>query len=89
MVQAAGRLACPDKRFASWAKSVGVEHGALKPDEKQELVDRVDATSVLLYGLTETELETVFSTFHEGWDWKPDHARVLAEYRRLKTKHKL
>jgi hypothetical protein len=89
MVQAAGRLACPDKRFASWAKSVGVEHGALKPDEKQELVDRVDATSVLLYGLTETELETVFSTFHEGWDWKPGHARVLAEYRRLKTKHKL
>lgn len=89
LVSAAGRLACPDKRFAGWAKSIGVEHGALKPEEKQELVDRVDATSALLYGLTETELETVFSTFHEGWDWKPDHARVLAEYRRLKTKHKL
>lgn len=89
MVDAAGRLACPDKRFAGWAKSIGVEHGALKPEEKQELIDRVDATSALLYGLTETELETVFSTFHEGWDWKPDHARVLAEYRRLKTKHKL
>ena len=89
MVQAAGRLACPDKRFAGWAKSVGVEHGALKPDQKQEFIDRVDATSALLYGLTETELETVFSTFHEGWDWKPDHTRVLAEYRRLKTKHKL
>lgn len=89
MVAAAGRLACPDKRFAGWAKSIGVEHGALKPEEKQELIDRVDATSALLYGLTETELETVFSTFHEGWDWKPDHARVLTEYRRLKTKHKL
>lgn len=89
MVAAAGRLACTDKRFAGWAKSIGVEHGALKPEEKQEVVDRVDATSALLYGLTETELETVFSTFHEGWDWKPEHARVLAEYRRLKTKHKL
>ncbi len=89
MVAAAGRLACPDKRFAGWAKSIGVEHGALKPEEKQELVDRVDATSALLYGLTETELETVFCTFHEGWDWKPDHARVLAEYRRLKAKHSL
>ena len=89
MASAAGRLACPDKRFAQWAKSVGVEHGPLKPEEKQELVDRVDAVAALLYGLSEQELETVFSTFHEGWDWKPDHARVLAEYRRLKTKHKL
>ena len=89
MVESAGRLACPDKRFAQWAKSVGVEHGPLKPQEKQALVDRVDAMAALLYGLSEQELETVFETFHEGWDWKPDHARVLAEYRRLKTKHKI
>lgn len=89
MVSAAGRLACPDKRFAGWAKSIGVEHGPLKPEEKRELIDRVDATSAILYGLTETELKTVFSTFHEGWDWAPEHERVLAEYRRLKAKHKL
>ena len=89
LVASAGRLACPDKRFAKWAKSVGVEHGPLKPEEKQELVDRVDAVVALLYGLSEQELETVFETFHEGWDWKLDHARVLAEYRRLKTKHKI
>lgn len=89
LVSASGRLACPDKRFAQWAKAVGVECGPLKPEEKQELVDRVDATAALLYGLSEQELETVFETFHEGWDWKPDHARVLAEYRRLKSKHNL
>jgi hypothetical protein len=85
----AGRLSCLDERFSSWAGAVGVKHGPLKPEEKQELVDRVDASAALLYGLSEHELETVFATFHEGWDWKPDHARVLAEYRRLKTKHKL
>jgi hypothetical protein len=89
LVLTAGRLACPDKRFAKWAKAVGVEHGPLKPDEKQGLVDRVDAVAALLYGLSEQELETVFETFHEGWDWKPDHARVLAEYHRLKAKHNL
>lgn len=89
LVATSGRLACPDKRFAKWAKAVGVEYGPLKPEEKQELVDRVDAVAALLYGLSEQELETVFETFHEGWDWKPDHARVLAEYRRLKTKHSL
>jgi hypothetical protein len=89
LVASAGRLASPDKRFAKWAKAVGVEHGPLKPEEKQQLIDRVDAAVALLYGLSEQELETVFETFHEGWDWKPDHARVLAEYRRLKTKHKI
>jgi hypothetical protein len=89
MVKTAGRLACPDKRFSKWAKSVGVDHGPLKLDEKQELIDRVDAVAALLYDLSEQELETVFETFHDGWDWKPDHARVLAEYRRLKTKHKI
>ncbi len=89
LVAAAGRLASPDKRFAKWAKPVGVDCGPLKPEEKQELVDRVDAVAALLYGLSEQELETVFETFHEGWDWKPDHARVLSEYRRLKTKLKI
>jgi hypothetical protein len=89
LVAASGRLACPDKRFAKWAKAVGVECGPLKPEEKQELVVRVDASAALLYGLSEQELETVFETFHEGWDWKHDHARVLAEYRRLKAKHSL
>ena len=89
LVASAGRLACPDKRFAKWAKSVEVEHGPLKPEEKQGLVDRVDAVAALLYGLSEQELETVFETFHEGWDWKPSYTRVLAEYRRLKTKHKI
>ena len=89
LVTTAGRLACPDKRFAKWAKSIGVEYGPLEQEEKQELVDRVDAVAALLYGLSEQELETVFETFHEGWDWKPDHTRVLAEYRRLKTKYKI
>lgn len=89
LVAAAGRLACPDKRFAKWAKSVGVEYGLLKPEEKQELVDQVDAVVALLYDLSEQELETVFETFHEGWDWKPDHARVLAKYRLLKRKYSI
>ena len=52
-------------------------------------MDYVDATCALLYGLNEAELETVFDTFHEGWDWKPDHERVLAKYNALKKKHNI
>lgn len=89
MVAAAGRLASPDERFSRWAKSIGVESGPLKAEDKQDLIDQVDAVAAILYGLSEQELETVFETFHEGWDWKPDHARVLAKYRLHKRKYSI
>ena len=89
LINSAGRLACQDERFSKWAKVVGVNCGPLDPEEKQKLVDVLEAACALLYGLNEAELQTVFETFHEGWDWKPDHARVLAEYTALKKKHKL
>lgn len=89
LVNSAGRLACLDDRFSNWAKAVGVKYGPLKTEEKQVLTDRVDALVALLYELSEEQLETIYKTFHEGWDWAPEYERVLAEYRRLKTKHKL
>ena len=89
MVTAAGRLACIDNRFSGWAKSINSSCGPLETNLKNELIDQVDAVSALLYGLSEQELETVFETFHEGWDWKPGHARVLAKYRLLKGKYNM
>jgi len=89
MVTAAGRLACIDNRFSGWAKSINSSCGPLETNLKNELIDQVDAVSALLYGLSEQELETVFETFHEGWDWKPAHARVLAKYRLLKGKYNM
>jgi len=37
VIELAGRLACPDDRFADWAKEVGVECGPLADDEKQDM----------------------------------------------------
>ena len=42
-VALAGRLACPDKRFATWANAVGVDHGPLQDGEKQDMVAELDA----------------------------------------------
>ena len=39
-VELAGRLACPDRRFASWAKSSGVECGPLAVDEQEDMIHR-------------------------------------------------
>ena len=75
VVELAGRLACPDDRFADWAKDVGVECGPLEEDEKQDMIHELDAVVAHLYGLTQDHLSHIFETFHEGWDY---HARLDA-----------
>src|SRR5207253_8689156 len=47
----AGQLASPDKRFAKWAKAVGVQCGNVKDDEKQDMIHELDAVVAHLYGL--------------------------------------
>ena len=69
-VKLAGRLACPDKRFANWAKAVGVECGPLAADEKEDMIHELDAVVAHLYGLSELQLVHIFETFHEGWDYQ-------------------
>jgi hypothetical protein len=69
VVALAGRLASPDERFASWAKAVGVKHGPMPEDEKQDMIAELDAVVARLYGLSEAQLVHVFETFHEGWDY--------------------
>jgi hypothetical protein len=69
-VELAGRLASPDKRFADWAKAVGVTCGKLPEDEKQDMIAELDAVAARLYGLSEVQLVHIFETFHEGWDYE-------------------
>ena len=75
VIQLAGRLACPDERFAEWAKEIGVKHGPLDADEKQEMIHELDAVVAHLYGLKQKQLVHIFETFHVGWDY---HARLKA-----------
>jgi hypothetical protein len=65
VVALAGRLACPDDRFATWAKAVGVVHVPLKPEEKQKMIEELDSVVARLYGLTRDQLAHIFDTFHE------------------------
>jgi hypothetical protein len=81
VVALAGRLACPDKRFAKWAKAVGVEYGNLDADEKDDMIAELDAVVAHLYRLSESHLTHIFETFHEGWDYQPRLKAVLAHYK--------
>jgi hypothetical protein len=81
----AGRLAAVDERFVGWAAEVGVPVGSVSNDaEKQDLIAELDAAVALLYSLEESDLEVIYSTFHEGKDYSARHAAVLEHYRRLR-----
>lgn len=81
VVALAGRLACPDERFRSWAAAGGVECGPLEAGEKNDMIHELDAVVAHLYGLTEAQLVHVFETFHEGWDCRDRLGAVLGHFR--------
>jgi hypothetical protein len=81
-VALAGRLACPDKRFAKWAKAVGVECGKLDASDKDDMISELDAVVANLYGLSEPQLVHVFETFHEGWDYRTRLKAVLKHFKK-------
>ena len=81
VVELAGRLACPDDRFANWAEEVGVECGLLQEDEKEDKICELDAVVAHLYMLTERQLVHIFETFHEGWDYGERLESVRRHYR--------
>src|SRR4029077_6962582 len=68
VIDLAGRLACPDKRYREWADAVGVEYGKLEEDEMQERIHELDAVVAHLYGLSDKQLTHIFLTFHQGWN---------------------
>ncbi len=88
-VALAGRLACPDERFADWAKAVGVPDGPLPPAEKQAMIEELDAVVAHLYGLSPDQLIHIFDTFHEWPDdaqqrpWNDRRDRTVAILRGL------
>jgi hypothetical protein len=82
LVEASGRLAAVDDRYADWAADVGVSVGSVKSQsDKDDLIAELDAIVGLLYGLTEDQVEHVFSTFHRGWDYGSRLDAVLKHYR--------
>jgi len=86
VIQLAGRLACPDERFADWAKEVGVKHGPLDADEKQEMIHELDAVVAHLYGLKQKHLVHIFETFHVGWDYRARLEATLKHFRKWRKR---
>ncbi|MCL4286070.1 MAG: hypothetical protein KJ006_00300, partial [Thermoleophilia bacterium] len=80
VVGIAGRLACPDDRFAGWAEAVGVDADPVEPEQKDDLIAELDAAVARLYGLDRDDVKHILETFHEGWDYAERLERVLAHF---------
>jgi hypothetical protein len=80
VIELSGRLAASDNRLSNWAQSVGVECGPLDEDEKQDKIYELDAVVAHLYGLSQEDVEVIFETFHDGWDYKERLNTVLDYY---------
>jgi hypothetical protein len=84
IIEISGRLAAVDARYTHWAKEVGVEVGSVENEsEKAALIAELDALVAHLYGLSRSQLEHIFKTFHRGWDYSSRLAEVLAFYENL------
>jgi hypothetical protein len=83
VIAIAGRLAAVDDRYASWAAKVGVPVGSVTDEAtKNDLITELDALVAHLYGLSRSDVEHIFATFHRGWDYGPRQAAVLSHYDR-------
>jgi hypothetical protein len=85
-VSLAGQLASLDKRFAKWAKAVGVHCRKPKDDEKNDMIHELDAVIAHLYGLTEPQLRHIFETFHEGWEYEERLEATLVHFKKWQTR---
>jgi hypothetical protein len=83
VIELAGQLACPDQRFADWAKELGVNCGPLEKDEKQDMIDKLDAVVAHLYGLSKEQLMHIFETFHVGWNYHSKLEATLKHYQNI------
>lgn len=80
VVNLSARLAAVDKRYATWAKSCGVEYGPLPEVKKREMLTELEALVAKLYGFDKADVSLIYQTFHSGWDYRTELAAVLAHF---------
>ena len=72
------RLAAVDDRYAQFASECGVSVGSVETEqEKESLIQELDALVALAYGLNAKDVEVIMKTFHPTFDHAPYMAKVL------------
>jgi hypothetical protein len=81
IIELGARLGSPDERFEPFARGLGVTTGSLSSDpERSAAISELDALIAISYGLDTRDIETVFETFHRGWDYSDRLEAVLQHF---------
>ncbi len=86
MVFLSATLAAVDERYSEWVSGIGIERTKLSEQERQCMIDQINAVAGHLYGLSESQMAHVFETFHAGWDFRSRLDNVLVHYRLWKDR---
>jgi len=75
----AGELSAVDSRYADWATAVGVETGSVTGAAKRAAhLAELDALVAAAYGLSQSDVQHIFDTFHRNADYRDRCAAVLS-----------
>lgn len=80
VVELAGRLACQDDRYSTWASAINVDSGSIATHKKNDMLHEIDAVVAHLYGLSERQIVHVFETYRENHDYQDRLCSVLRHY---------
>ena len=83
IARASARLSAVDKRFASFAAAVGVQHGWLPASTRQRLRIEIDARVARAWKLTEADFDTLFEDFTDDAVSPGYRAQVIQRRRAL------
>ncbi len=79
IVHCSGLLAAVDKRYAAWAKAVGVPVGSVKTaDQREKLLAELDALVAASYALSQSDVQHIFDTFHRNGNYSAHCKAVLS-----------
>lgn len=81
ITEIAARLTCTRSEFEGWAMKLGVAIQPLSEEEKTRLLVELDALVAHAYGLDESDIEQIMTTFHPTWHFKTYLSDVLEAYR--------
>jgi len=75
----AGELSAVDSRYADWATAVGVKTGSVTGAAKRAAhLAELDALVAAAYGLSQSDVQHIFDTFHRNADYRDRCAAVLS-----------
>lgn len=83
IVKISAKLSCIDERYQDFADTVGIKISSLSEKDKNDLIYYLDALVCKSYNLTSNDIELIYKSFHDGWNYTERLNKVLEYFKNL------